>query len=44
MTVYDEEEILDAEFVDDGVLALVDESPPQPLVDHNTVMYPGQDL
>ncbi|QFG13224.1 tyrosine integrase [Streptomyces phage Gilgamesh] len=45
MTLRDEDEIVDAELVDDdGTLALVDEAAPPPLVDHNTVLFPGQDL
>ncbi|MGW4086944.1 tyrosine-type recombinase/integrase [Streptomyces sp. NPDC004822] len=44
MTVHDEGEIVDAELVDDGVLAVTDEPAPRLLVDHNTVLYPGQDL
>ncbi|MFK0159154.1 tyrosine-type recombinase/integrase [Streptomyces sp. NPDC090493] len=44
MSVQDEQ-VYDAEIVDDeGVLALVDDEPPPPLVDHDTVLYPGQDL
>jgi hypothetical protein len=43
-----DEEVWDAEIVDDdedrGVLALVDDAPPPPLVDHDTVLFPGQDL
>ncbi|MFI7415344.1 tyrosine-type recombinase/integrase [Streptomyces sp. NPDC049627] len=49
MSIHDDEivdaEIVDAELVDDeggGVLALVDEPPP--LVDFNTVLFPGQEL
>ncbi|WP_369394457.1 hypothetical protein AB5J72_48220 [Streptomyces sp. CG1] len=38
-----EDGVVDAEIVDDlGVLALADE--PAPLVDFNTVLYPGQDI
>ncbi|MFE1206299.1 tyrosine-type recombinase/integrase [Streptomyces sp. NPDC058762] len=45
MSLREEDEIVDAEIVDDdGVLALVDEAVPQPLVDHNTVLFPGEDL
>ncbi|MEU9355025.1 tyrosine-type recombinase/integrase [Streptomyces griseoloalbus] len=45
MSLRDEDEIVDAEIVDDdSALALVDEPPPPPLVDHNTVLFPGQDL
>ncbi|MET9776174.1 tyrosine-type recombinase/integrase [Streptomyces sp. NPDC006367] len=44
MTLRDEDEFVDAEFVDDDALALVDEPAPPPLVDHNTVLYPGQEL
>ncbi|MFB7576366.1 tyrosine-type recombinase/integrase [Streptomyces sp. NPDC056165] len=42
MTAYDEDEILDAELVDGGGLVLVEEPPARPLVDHNTVLRPGQ--
>ncbi|MCG8971772.1 tyrosine-type recombinase/integrase [Streptomyces sp. CL12-4] len=44
MTVRDDEEFVDAELVDDEALVLVDEPPPPPLVDHNTVLFPGQEL
>ncbi|MFE6639591.1 tyrosine-type recombinase/integrase [Streptomyces tendae] len=44
MSEYDEDEIVDAVLVDDGVLALVDEPAPPPLVDHNTVLFPGEEL
>ncbi|MDI3102060.1 tyrosine-type recombinase/integrase [Streptomyces sp. AN-3] len=44
MTLRDKDEIVDAEIVDDGALALAEEPPPPPLVDHNTVLYPGQEL
>ncbi|MCX5182623.1 tyrosine-type recombinase/integrase [Streptomyces sp. NBC_00268] len=41
----DEDEVVDAEIVDDeGALALVDDQPVRLLVDHNTVLYPGQEL
>lgn len=44
MSVHDEEveEVIDAELVDDGGLALVKEPPARPLIDHNTVLHPGQ--
>ncbi|MGY4934831.1 tyrosine-type recombinase/integrase [Streptomyces sp. 900116325] len=38
----DADEIVDAELIDDDALALVEEPPAQPLVDFNTVLYPGQ--
>ncbi|MFF9901264.1 tyrosine-type recombinase/integrase [Streptomyces longispororuber] len=47
MTLYEqdtEDDVVDAELVDDNVLALVDDPSSQPLVDHNTVLFPGQDL
>jgi hypothetical protein len=44
--VNDHDDVVEAEIVDDrqggGVLALVDEPPP--LVDFNTVLFPGQEL
>lgn len=39
-----DDEIVDAELVDDRELALVEQPAPQLLVDHDTVLYPGQDL
>lgn len=45
MSTYDDvvdAEIVDAELVEDGVLALVDDR--APVVDFNTVLYPGQEL
>ncbi|MEU2969076.1 tyrosine-type recombinase/integrase [Streptomyces ardesiacus] len=45
MTTRDEDEIVDAELVDDdAALTLVGEPAPPPLVDHNTVLFPGEDL
>ncbi|MFJ4084905.1 tyrosine-type recombinase/integrase [Streptomyces iakyrus] len=44
MSVHDEDEIVDAELVDDGGLVLVEEPPAEPLVDFNTVLFPGQDV
>ncbi|MER6109327.1 tyrosine-type recombinase/integrase [Streptomyces hirsutus] len=45
MTLQDQdEEIVDAELVEDGELALVDEPAPRLLVDRNTVLFPGQKL
>lgn len=35
-----EDDIVD----DDGALVLVEEPPVRPLVDHNTVLHPGQDI
>ncbi|MFB7830489.1 hypothetical protein [Streptomyces sp. NPDC056056] len=37
-------EIADAELVDDTELAVVDQPAPQLLVDHDTVLCPGQVL
>ncbi|MFG2899057.1 hypothetical protein ACGFZH_18515 [Streptomyces zaomyceticus] len=39
-----DDEIADAELVDDTELAVVDQPAPQLLVDHDTVLYPGQAL
>ncbi|MGW0032983.1 tyrosine-type recombinase/integrase [Streptomyces sp. NPDC003314] len=40
-----DEEIVDAELVEEGQdVALVDEPAPRLLVDHNTVLFPGQEL
>ncbi|WP_122614682.1 hypothetical protein [Streptomyces sp. Tu 4128] len=45
MSEYDDNEFVDAEILDeDGALVLVDEPVRPPLVDHNTVLFPGQDL
>ncbi|MEU6987295.1 hypothetical protein ABZ946_28315 [Streptomyces sp. NPDC046324] len=40
-----DDEIVDAELVDDGELVVVAPTPaPRLLVDHDTVLYPGQEL
>ncbi|MET8518253.1 hypothetical protein [Streptomyces sp. NPDC005077] len=45
MNLDDEDEIVDAELVDGGeLLPVVDDPGARLLVDHNTVLYPGQDI